>query len=114
MTDYIGRAGYAGGYRVEIGEDRLVVIKDDVVVAEQPVPLRDGLSIGRFAAAAQDLRIGWGRLPTGDEVVAVYDGREPRHGFVVNLTDPGLSGWGEPPTTMTSAAVGDPDRPRPK
>ena len=113
MTDYIGRTGYASGYRVEIGEDRLVVIKDDVVVAEQPVPLRDGASIGHFAAAAEDLRIGWGRLPTGDEVVVVYDGREPRHGFVVNLTDPGLSGWGEPPAPLTSAAAEGSGPPRP-
>ena len=113
MAEYLGRTGYAGGYRVVVEEDRIRVIKDGVVVADQTAPPEAGRSPGRFAREAADLHVGWARLPTGDEIVAIFDGRSPRHGFVVNLTDPALGGRGDIPATTTSPPAGDPHLERP-
>ena len=105
MVEYVGRSGYVGGYRVVVGEDRIRVLKDGVAVADQPVPPLDGRSIGRFAAEAEDLRVGWGRLPTGEEVIALFDGVRPRLAYAVNLLDPTLSSWGETPAISASVSA---------
>lgn len=91
MVEYVGRSGYVGGYRVVVGEDRVQVLKDGVAVADQSVPPLDGRPIGRFAAEAEDLRVGWGRLPTGDEVITLFDGHQPRLAYTINLLDPAFS-----------------------
>jgi hypothetical protein len=109
VVEYVGRSGYVGGYQVVVGEDRVRVLKDGVTVADQPVPLIDGRSIGRFAAEAEDLRIGWGRLPTGDEVIVLFDGRQPRLAYTVNLLDPTLSAWGEPLAISSSVSADSTD-----
>ena len=97
MEEYLGRSGSLGGYRLEVGEDRVRVLKDDVVVLDHEVPPHDGTSIGRFVAGARDLRLAWGRLPDGDEVIVVSDaadGTDAALSYTVNITDEALSGWG--------------------
>ena len=98
MVEYIGRSGYVGGYRLVVGENRVQVIKDGVVL-DHPVPARRGVDVGGFVARARDLRVGWGRLPTGDEVIAVFDDADHDLGYVIDLTDEALSGWGEVPAS---------------
>ena len=109
MTEYVGRSGHIGGYQVVVSEDRIRVLKGGVAVADQPVPPLNGRSIGRFAAEAADLRVGWGRLPTGDEMIAIFDGRQPRLAYTVNLQDPAFSGWGEAPAVSASVGVNNED-----
>ena len=107
MTEYIGRSGYVGGYRLVVGEDRVHVVKDGVTILDHPVPPHQGVNIGQFVAQARDLRVGWGRLPTGDEVIAVFDDANHGLGYVIDLTDETLSGWGEPRTwSLTVAELG--------
>jgi hypothetical protein len=105
VTEYIGRSGYVGGYRVAVSPDRVNVVKDGVVVADVPVPRGNDRSIDRFLDEAESPQLGWGRLPSGDEILALFDARRPRHGFVVNLSEPGLSGWSELPAPLTSVGV---------
>ncbi len=107
MVEYIGRSGYVGGYRLLISDHRIQVTKDGVPVVDHLVPLLDGASIGDFVAGSERLRAGWGRLPTGDEFVAVFDDADRHVGYVVDLTDEGLSGWGEPPTEWMSTVALD-------
>ncbi len=109
MIEYIGRSGYVGGYRLLVSDDRIRVIKDGVPVVDHLVPPLDGASIRDFVAGAERLRAGWGRLPTGDEVVSVFDDGDRHLGYVVDLTDETLSGWGEPPTEwMSTVALSGP------
>ena len=108
MTEYIGRSGYVGGYRLVVGEDRVHIVKDGVTILDHPVPTHQGVNIGQFVAQARDLRVGWGRLPTGDEVIAVFDDANHDLGYLIDLTDEALSGWGEPPASrLTVAELGD-------
>src|SRR3712207_7032260 len=95
MEESLGRSGSLGGYRLEVGEDRVRVLKDGVSVLDHAVPRHDGTSIGRFVAAAGDLRLAWGRLPDGDEVIVISDaadGTDEALSYAVNITDEGLSG----------------------
>ena len=95
--EYLGRSGDVGGYRLEVEDDRLRVLKEGVVVLDHVVPPHAGRSIGRFVAEAGDLRLAWGRLPVGDEAIAISDaaaGTDEALSYVVNIGDPGLSGWG--------------------
>ena len=95
--EYLGRSGDVGGYRMEVGEDRVRVLKEGVVVLDHEVPPHGGRSIGQFVAAARDLRLAWGRLPDGDEVIVISDaadGTDEATSYTVNITDEGLSGWG--------------------
>lgn len=98
--EYVGRSGDAGGYQVEIGDDRVRVLKDRVEVFGRPVEPHAGRSIGEFVAAAGRLHLTWGRQPEGDEVVAISDAADQRENaprFVVNVSDPDLSGWSTVP-----------------
>jgi len=95
--EYLGRTGDVGGYHLEVGEDRVRVLKDGVAVLDHAVPPHGGRSIGRFVAEAGDLRLAWGRLPEGDEVIAISDaaaGTDEALTYVVNISDEALSGWG--------------------
>ncbi|MDP9370673.1 MAG: hypothetical protein M3Q03_20805, partial [Chloroflexota bacterium] len=107
MVEYIGRSGYVDGYRLLVSDHCIQVTKDGVPVVDHLVPPLDGASIGDFVAGAERLRAGWGRLPTGDEVVAVFDDADRHLGYVVDLTDETLSGWGEPPTEWMSTVALD-------
>ena len=110
--DYVGRSGDVGGYQVEIGDERVRVLKDRVEVFGRLVEPHAGRSIGEFVAGAGKLHLTWGRQSEGDEVVVISDASDPREDaprFVVNVTDPDLSGWTtvpgllpEPPPTETS------------
>jgi hypothetical protein len=94
--DYVGRSGDVGGYQVEIGDDRVRVLKDRVEVFGRPVKPHGGRSIGAFVADAGKLHLTWGRQPEGDEVVVISDADDPRPDaprFVINVSDPDLSGW---------------------
>lgn len=95
--EYLGRSGDLGGYRIEVGEDRVRVLKDGVVVLDHAVPPHGERSIGAFVAGAAELRLAWGRLPDGDEMIAISDAAAAAEGapsYVVNITDEDLSGWG--------------------
>ena len=108
MEDYLGRSGDVGGYRLEVGEDRVRVLKEGVVVLDHHVPPHRGRSIGRFVENAADLRLAWGRLPDGDEVIVISDtadGTDEATSYAVNITDEGLSGWGHG-TGLIAAADG--------
>ena len=97
MEEYLGGSGDVGGYRLEVGEDRVRVLKGDAVVVDHEVPPHDGLTIGRFVAGAGDLRLAWGRLPDGDEVIVISDaadGTDEGLSYTVNIGQEGLSGWG--------------------
>ena len=97
MEEYLGRSGSLGGYRLEVGDDRVRVLKDGVTVLDHAVPDHDGTSIGQFVAGAGDLRLAWGRLPDGDDVIVISDaadGTDEALSYTVNITDEGLSGWG--------------------
>ena len=97
MEEYLGRSGSLGGYRLEIGEDRVRVLKGDVTILDHAAPPHGGRSIGAFVADAKDLRLAWGRLPDGDEVIVISDaadGTDEALSYTVNITDEGLSGWG--------------------
>ena len=103
--DYVGRSGDVGGYQVEIGDHRFRVLKDRVEVFGRDIEPHDGRSIGQFVATAGKLHLTWGRQPEGDEVVvlpAAADASETALRFVINVTDPALSGW-----TTTSGLVPD-------
>ena len=104
MAEYIGRSGYVGGYRLVVGEDRVHVVKDGVTILDHPVPRHHGVSIDQFVAQAKDLRVGWGRLPTGHEVIALFDDADHDLGYVIDLTDEALSGWGEVPASWLTVA----------
>jgi hypothetical protein len=55
----------------------------------------EGLS--RFATAARDLRLGWGRFADGAEVIYLYDRADDCFGYAVNLDWPDGSEWGYAP-----------------
>ena len=106
--EYVGRSGDVGGYQVEIGDDRVRVLKDRVEVFGRPIEPHDGRSIGEFVASAGRLHLTWGRQPEGDEVVVISDADDPREDaprFVINITAPDLSGW----TTVPGLLAGLPD-----
>ncbi len=106
--DYVGRSGDVGGYQVQIGDDQVRVLKDRIEVFGRPVEAHQGRSIGEFVAAAKKLHLTWGRQPEGDEVVVISDAGDPRETaprFVINITDPDLSGW----TTVPGLIPGVPE-----
>ena len=110
MEEYPGRSGSLGGYRLEVAEDRVRVLEEGVVVLDHLVPGHDGTSIGQFVAAAKDLRLTWGRLPDGDEVIVISeaaDGIDEALSYTVNVTDEGLSGWGSATGLLAAADATD-------
>jgi hypothetical protein len=58
----VGIGGTVNGYGVLVVGDLLVVALDGVEVARRTVA-----GLGRFAAAARDLRLGWGQFPDESE-----------------------------------------------
>ena len=108
--EYLGRSGDVGGYRMEVGEDRVRVLKEGVVVLDHQVPSHGGTSVGQFVAAAKDLRLTWGRLPDGDEVIVISeaaDGTDEALSYTLNVTDEGLSGWGRATGLLAAADATD-------
>jgi len=88
----IGIAGTVNGYGVLVVGDTVVVSRDGEEIARRTV---DGL--GRFATAAKDLRLGWGRFPDGAEVIYLYDRADDLFGYAINLDWPDGSEWGYAP-----------------
>ncbi len=64
----------------------VAVEREGLEVAQRRV---DGL--GRFVAAARDLKLGWGQFPDGAEVIYLYDKGDENFGYAVNLANPWLS-----------------------
>lgn len=93
--DYAGRSGDVGGYRVEIGDDAVRVLKEGVELVNRPVPSHGGRSLADLAASGKP-RLRWGRLPDGDEVIIVYDAAADSRdalSYAINISDPARSGW---------------------
>jgi hypothetical protein len=63
----------------------------------QPRRPRVVRGLGRFATAARDLRLGWGRFPDDAEVIYLYDRADACFGYAVNLDWPDGSEWGYAP-----------------
>ena len=113
MQEYIGRSGYLGGYRLLVGGDRVRVLKEDVVILDHQAPPYDSLSIGQFVAQAEDLRLAWGRLPDGDEVIVVSDaaqGTDVGLSYTINIRQEALSGWGRGVGLVAAADAPEPPR----
>jgi hypothetical protein len=91
-TARIGIGGTVNGYGVLVVGDVVVVERDGAEIARSHV---EGL--GRFVAAARDLRLGWGQFPDGAEVIYVYDKGDECFGYAVNLACDWSSEWGYAP-----------------
>ena len=94
--EYAGRSGDVGGYQVEIGENDVRVLKAGVEVVRRQVEPHAGRSLADLVAAARQPRLNWGRLPEGDEVIVISDAagdHDDALSYVVNISDPALSGW---------------------
>jgi hypothetical protein len=88
----LGVGGMINDYGVLVVNDVVVIERDGAVVARRRV---EGL--GRFVAAARDLRLGWGRFPDGAEVVYLYDKGDGGFGYALNLACDWSSEWGYAP-----------------
>lgn len=92
MIEQLGVAGTISGYRTLVFGDAVTVERGGAEVARCRV---EGL--GRFVAAAGDLRLGLGRFPDGAEVLSLYDKAGDSFGYAFNLTSPGCSEGGYAP-----------------
>lgn len=63
--EYLGRSGNVGGYRVEVGENRVRVLKDGVAVIDYAVPPLGGESIGTSSRSRKTCSSPGGGCPTG-------------------------------------------------
>jgi hypothetical protein len=88
----VGVGGTVNGYGMLVLGDTIVVERDGAEVARSTV---DGL--GRFVAAARDLKLGWGRFPDDAEVIFLYDRADNWFGYAVNLDWTDGSEWGHAP-----------------
>ena len=88
----VGVGGAINGYGVLVLGDVVAVERDGAEVAWRRV---DGL--GRFVAAARELKLGWGAFPDGAEVVYLYDAGDEGFGYALNLSCDGCSEWGYAP-----------------
>ena len=94
----IGTAGTVHGLDVLILADTITVSRDGDELARATVA-----GLGAFAAAARDLRLGWGAFPDSDEgVIYAYDRADDGFGYAVNLDWPDGSEWGHAPFTSTA------------
>jgi hypothetical protein len=91
-TEKIGIGGTVNGYAVLAIGDAVAVERDGVQIARTRV---EGL--GRFVAAARDLRLGWGRFPDDAEVIFLYDKGDGGFGYALNLACDWCSEWGYAP-----------------
>jgi hypothetical protein len=76
----IGVGGTINGYGVLVLGDVVVIERDRAEIARSRV---EGL--GRFVAAAPDLRLGWGQFPDDAEVIFLYDKGDGCFGYALNL-----------------------------
>ena len=88
--------GIVNGYTVYLDGQEVEVYKDWELITMQAVRL--GVDeLVRFVDTATDLRIGWGKLPDGDEVIYLYDAADDYFGYAINLNDIQGSEWGYAP-----------------
>src|SRR5688572_7683307 len=90
--DKVGVGGTIHAVAVLVLGDVVTIERDEVEVARRTV---EGL--GRFVAAARELKLGWGQFPDGAEVVYLYDAGDGGFGYALNLDWPDGSEWGYAP-----------------
>ena len=88
----LGISGQAGDYGVVTLEDTLYMLRGDEEIARRVVP-----GLGTFVLKSKDLKLGWGRLPDGMEVIYLYDRGDDNFGYAVNLQREDFSEWGYAP-----------------
>ena len=94
----VGVGGTINGYGVLVLGDVVIVERDGGEVARRTV---EGL--GRFAANARDLRLGWGCFPDGAAgVIFLSDKADDGFGYALNLDWPDGSEWGYAPVADTA------------
>jgi hypothetical protein len=77
-----------------------VLVLGDVATIERDgreVVRREVERLGRFVAAARDLKLGWEQVPDDAEVIYLYDKADSGFGYAVNLDWPDGSEWGYSP-----------------
>jgi hypothetical protein len=85
----VGVGGTVNGYGVVVLVDVVVIERDGEEVARRTV---DGL--GRFATAARDLKLGWGKFPDGEAgVIYLHDKADGGFGYALNLDWADGSEW---------------------
>jgi hypothetical protein len=88
----VGITGTVNGYAVLIIGNQIIVSRDGEEIDRRTV---DG--IGSYAAAARDLRLGWGQFPDDAQVIFAYDKADECFGYAINLDWPDGSEWGYAP-----------------
>ena len=77
-----------------------VLVLGDVVVIERggaEVARSRVVGLGRFVAAARDLKLGWGQFPDDAEVIYLYDAGDGGFGYALNLSCGWCGEWGYAP-----------------
>jgi hypothetical protein len=77
----------------------VLVLGDVVTIARggAEVARRRVAGLGRFVAAARDLKLGWGVFPDDAEVIYLYDVGDGGFGDALNLNCGSCSEWGSAP-----------------
>ena len=88
----VGIAGAINGYSVLVIGDVVTIERAGAEVARRRVA-----GLGRFVAAARELKLGWGQFPDGAEVIYLYDKADGGFGYAVNLACNWCSEWGYAP-----------------
>lgn len=87
--------GIINGYTVWVEGEEIAVYKENNEVTRQEARLGIGRFL-KFIDQAQNLQIGYARLPDFD-VIYLYDANDDNFGYAVNLQAPDCSEWGYSP-----------------
>lgn len=90
--EHQGIIGAIDRYTIVTTGDCLTVADAHGVVAERTVA-----GLATFLATAKSLRLSWGVLPAGEEVLYLYDHADHNFGYALNLTVDWCSEWGYVP-----------------
>lgn len=97
VQEFFATSGRIASYSVLIAGDHILATDDRRCCGgmQHTVP-NYGTSLGELSQRP-GFRLGWAKMPGGEEILYFYDRDDDCFGYAWNVTDPQLSEWGYAP-----------------